>query len=392
MAPPALHRPPLPKSAFGRSKRGAVLLMILVMVVVLSAMIVQFTEKGMAEIAAEGHYVERERLRLTAWSALETTLAVLADVAAVDGGLTCPSQGWDDPLGVAGFEAAEGQTVRVSYVDESGRLPLNQLGEDALSVLFTDMGFDLDEASRLTESLLDWIDEDDAQRVDGAEDEAYAVAEWPYTPSNQAVQRLGELAVVDGFRELFFDDFGRPNEAYCAFAEAVTLFPVGNALNLNSASDLALRTHTGWSDPQLRALSDYRAGADRIAGTEDDRWFASVDEIASVVGGGPQAAGLGVSVSVLRIRISVTEAGGSNFVLEAVVRPGAGGAPAASRPDPARPRGAGVGGVSISERNKAVSYPFVFLELREDVGHNQTIAAPSGETETTGGGPSVPAS
>jgi type II secretory pathway component PulK len=375
----------------GRRRRGAVLLLILVIIVVLSAMIVQFTEKGMAEIAAEGHYVERERLRLTAYSALETTLAVLADVIAVDGGLTAPQQGWDDPLGVAGFETEEGQTVHVSFVDETGRLPLNGLGEETLVVLFTDMGFEIEQAFKLTQSLLDWIDEDDAQRIDGAEDETYAIAEWPYTPSNQPVQRLSELAVVEGFREFFFDEYGRPNDYFRSFADTVSIYSSEGAVNANSVSDLALRAYAGLSDAQLRALAEYRAGADRVPGTADDRYFASSTEVTQVLGELPRGVTIGVGVSVLRINIAVVEAGGGSFVLEAVVQPGRGGTKAAAGASGGRSTGgraAGVGGTPAAGGASTVNYPFVFLELREDVGQNQSVAAPGGETETTVGGPS----
>lgn len=81
--------------------RGAVLLMILVLVVVLSAVILQFAEKGLTDIMAEGHYVQRDRMRIEAFSALEVTLAVMADVVAIEGELTAPEQGWSDQIGRA---------------------------------------------------------------------------------------------------------------------------------------------------------------------------------------------------------------------------------------------------------------------------------------------------
>ena len=170
------------------------------MIFLLAVLIVQFTEKAMGEIAVEAHYADRERLRVTAYSALETTLAVLADVIAVDGGLTSPAQGWADPLGIAGFEPEADTKVTVSFSDESGKLPLNGMDELTLGLMFDRMGLNRDDALHLSETLLDWIDADDETRLDGAESDLYGEAEWPYHASNQPVRRLSELALVDGFR------------------------------------------------------------------------------------------------------------------------------------------------------------------------------------------------
>lgn len=385
---PSAPEAPVP-AAFSRRpsrRRGAVLLMILVLIVVLAAMLVQFTEKGMAEIAAEGHYVERERLRTVAYSALETTLAVLADVIAVDGGLTAPAQGWDDPLGVAGFATDQTTTVHVGFVDESGRLPLAALDENTLVVLFAEMGFSADEAFALTQKLLDWADEDDEMRIDGAESEVYAAAaEWPYAASNRTVQRLEELAVIDGFRDTFFDELGRPNIYFQTFAGAVSVYADGN-LNVNSASDLALRVAGSFGDAQVHAWQDYRAGPDRLPGTGDDRYFASPAELRQVFGELAEGLRLGVEATVLRVVVEVAEKDGGRYALEAVVqrRQGdsqrAGATAANARRNPARRTAAGSSSSTGSTVPASVTYPFVFLELTEDVGHNDSIARPADDT------------
>jgi general secretion pathway protein K len=305
-----------------RRRRGAVLLIVLVIIVVLSALIVQFAEKGMSEIAAEGHYVSRARLRLVAYSALETTLGVLADYVAIDGWLTSPAQGWGDPLPISDFVTPEGVKIGIEFIDESGRLPLRSLDEMTLVPLFTEMGFANDEVLKLTNSLLDWTDTDDDERIDGAESDAYKQAEWPHEASNEPIKRLRELAVIDGFRELFFDEAGQPNAFYRTFAETVSEVGTGT-LNVNSISDLALRALGGFSDPQIKALRDHLSGADLTPGTADDRYFASSAEIAGVVGELPEGIQLDTKINALRIRIRVDE-GGNDFVLDAVVQSGRG--------------------------------------------------------------------
>ncbi|MBE2213801.1 MAG: general secretion pathway protein GspK [Opitutaceae bacterium] len=363
-----------------RRRRGAVLLIVLVIIVVLSALIVQFTEKGMSEIAAEGHYVSRARLRLVAYSALETTLGVLADYVAVDGGLTSPAQGWADPLPASDFAPPEGVSVHIEFIDESGRLPLRSLDELTLVPLFTEMGFANDEVLHLTNALLDWTDTDDEERIDGAESDIYKQAEWPHEASNQPIKRLRELAVVEGFRQLFFDEHGQPNDYYRLFAETVSEVGTGT-LNINSISDLALRALGGVSDPQIDALRRHLAGADLALGTADDRYFASAAEIAGVLGPLPEGIRLDTKINVLRVRVRVDE-GGNDFVLEAVVQPGRGasGNLSGGRSDQNNSRPAGAPAESASGGATQVSYPFVFLEMTEDVGHNSSIAVPADST------------
>jgi len=375
-ASPYLARP--------RRRRGAVLLIVLVIIVVLSALIVQFTEKGMSEIAAEGHFVTRMRLRLVAYSALETTLGVLADYVAVDGGLTSPAQGWADPLPISDYTPPEGVKISIEFIDESGRLPLRSLDEVTLIPLFTEMGFANEEVLHLTNALLDWTDTDDDERIDGAESDVYKQAEWPHEASNRPIQRLSELAVVEGFRQLFFDESGRPNDRFRLFSETVSEVGTG-ALNINSVSDLALRALGGVSDPQIDALRRYLAGADLVPGTADDRVIDDSGQIASVMGALPEGIRLDTRINALRIRVRVDE-GGDDFVLEAVVQPGrgasggsGGGRRNRNNDDASRPAGApadddGIGGAT------QVSYPFVFLEMTEDVGHNSSIAVPAEST------------
>ncbi len=353
--------------------------MILVIIVVLSTVLVQFTEKGLTEIAAEGHYVERDRLRITAFSALEATLAVLADVAAIEGGLTSPAQGWGDPLAVAGFDPGESLKIDVGFVDESGKLPLNSLDEGTLYLLFTEMGFNTVDSLKLTNCLLDWIDEDDEPRIDGAESDLYAAAEWPHGASNQPVRHLDELAVVEGFRTLFFDESGRPNEAFRTFADTVSVHADGT-LNANSVSALALRAYAGFGEPQTAALAAYRAGADGIPGTADDRHFARPEEIAGVFGELPEGARLGVETLALRVRITVTQAD-ARYSLEAVVEPTQGGGSRRNVSNHELQQQTPATGASTAASSAAsIPYPFLFLELTEDVGHNASIAAPTDES------------
>jgi general secretion pathway protein K len=367
-----------PDHPVSKSRRGAILLLILVMIVVMGAILTQFTEKGLSEIAGEGYYVERDRLRITAYGALETTLAVLADFIAIERRLQAPAQGWSDPMGWAAVDFGDRVQITVSFTDHTSRLPLNSLDEGTLYLLFDEMGISPDDSLLLTNCLLDWIDEDDETRIDGAESDEYSFRDMPHRAANRPIRKLDELRVIEGFDLYFFDDDGRPNALYDTFAAMVSPYGAGR-LNANTATNLTLRAAGGMGDPQLDAIADYRAGADGKPGTSDDRYFATQDELLEVIVEMPPDVALGVNISVLQIEIQVTE-GNAVFDLSAVISlDGSGLADFATSTG----RQASSGASSSSEGRSApatVEYPFVFLELTEDVTHND-LRQPSPDDE-----------
>jgi general secretion pathway protein K len=287
------------------------------MVVVMGYVLTQFIEKGLSEIAGEGYYVERDRLRLKAYGALEVTLAVLADFIAIEQSLQSPAQGWGDPIGYAGVDFGDRVDVRVIFTDLSARLPLNNLDESSLFLLFDEIGIPPEDNLLLTNSLLDWIDEDDETRIDGAETDEYGFREIPHRAANRAIHNLEELSVVEGFDIYFFDEEGRPNEIFDFFAELVSPYGTGT-LNANTVGAMTLRVAGSMSDPQIDAIEDYRAGADGLPGNDDDRYFASRDELLEVIVEMPPDITLGVNMSILGIEVQVTE-GNAVFALNAVI-------------------------------------------------------------------------
>ncbi len=133
------------RSGFEQSKRGVILLMVLVLIFMVAGAVTLFIERAEVEIKSEGYYVKRADLRMDAWSMLEVAVAALADVKEIDGGLYAPMQGWGDPLEYAQVRPREGLSVRYEFIDESGKADLNNMDEDSLLILFDELGFDLDD-------------------------------------------------------------------------------------------------------------------------------------------------------------------------------------------------------------------------------------------------------
>lgn len=323
--------------------------MVLLLIAIVSFSLTLFIERAQVEIKGEGYYSKRNDLRKDAWSMMEVAVAVLADVKQIDGALYAPAQGWSDPLDYAGIAPREGLAVSFQFEDQSGKMNINALGEDSLILLFDELGFDLDVSMRLTAVLLDWIDEDDSTRIDGAETREYSTLELEAHPANQPLRSLGELRYLFGFRELFFDERGLPLPVFEALAQAVTVYEI-NSLNANTASPLALRSLADLDDIDVSILNDYLAGFDGVVGTADDNYFATREDLGAVLANLSSGAPVGNQISVLTVRVTVEEYGYSYTLV---------GTLSTESEAPA-----------IEESGGNISYPFLFLELREEPGAN----------------------
>jgi general secretion pathway protein K len=348
---------------------------VLVLVVVTAAAVLKFSERALGEMAGEGYYMQRERLRGEAYSALEATLAVLAQFREIDGGLYAPAQGWGDPLALSGYEPAEGRTVSVEFADENAKLPLTnaEWSEPALAALFTDLGFEPGEVNVLTDSLLDWIDADDNPRPYGAEKDDYLRGDPPHVAANRALRSFAELAAVQGFADLMFTESGRPNERCERFMRRVSLWSDGT-INLNTASDELLRASGLVDDRQLASLVRALDTVDGDRGTAGARFYRSLNELGDQVGAIPGGGMFGVQTEVLGIVVTVRERQ-AEFRLKAVIRTDSTGTTRRSGTGDRRSaqNAAGGGNTAIGTAagrvggvNASIEYPFKFLELVED--------------------------
>lgn len=377
----------------GGPRRGAVLLLVLVIIVIAATAIISFTERALTEMSGEGYYAQRDRLRGDAYSALEVSLAVLNDFKTIDGGLYSPEQGWGDPLGYAGLTPREGLQIQVDFTDENSRLPLlaGDSAEPWLLVLFTELGFQSDEIAVLTDSLLDWIDEDDNPRLLGAESQEYLRSDLPHIAANRMPTHLEELSAAIGWSNLMFDEAGIPNARFEQFKSLVSVYSSG-PINLNTANERVLRATGTFSDPELTALRG--AFPERQGEVRRGKgYYTSLSELSDVTGSLPTGIRLGVKVEVLSVVVTVRE-GDAEFRLKAVVqvdsssaqsgrtvRTGPGGdQPAPGTPPKGSPGAlqtgqptAGTGG-STSKRSAgggttavgSDEYPFTIVELVED--------------------------
>lgn len=155
----------------------------------------------------------------------------------------------------------DGYQVIVKIEDESSKLNLNLLGQEELEIL--------DLVSQERDPLLDWIDNDDDLRSEGAESDFYQSLTPAYQPRNGFISTLREvLAIKNG------------PEIYRKLTPYVTVFGKYNINNLTE-SDLenllsSAGFERGWVERMVSDVRNYRATKKIFKSLDDLRELSAV--------------------------------------------------------------------------------------------------------------------
>lgn len=100
------------------------------------------------------------------------------------------------------------RNCEVFISDESGKINVNKIADDTRSGFVRVLtAYKIKElvAETITDSILDWLDEDDLHHISGAEKDFYVALSDPYEPKNGPFESLEELALVKGVTPEIFD-------------------------------------------------------------------------------------------------------------------------------------------------------------------------------------------
>lgn len=220
-------------------------------------------------------------------------------------------------------ELSYGQGFRVRMIPEGGKLNLRFLLEgeeparlDLLKRWMESRGLEFKEREVLVDCLLDYIDTDDAHRLNGVE------AGEGYQPANRPLRTIEEVAEVSGSEPLLRS---------AGWRDDLTLWSDG-PIALRAAPAEILRLLPGLSEPNIQRFIQYRQGPDKLDATEDDGEFKNDAAALSLLGlnqqqvktfGGLISAG---KTSIYRI-LSEGRSGKARRVTEVIANKG-GGEPA----------------------------------------------------------------
>ncbi len=277
---------PLPASQVQR-RRGSALLLVLWALLLLSAAVFGFAQWMQQDLQLHAESNRDLEARAMAHSGLAFALHPMVSKL---------TPGLDEDFG-------NGLGYAVKMVSEGGKLNIRWLieGEDPrkLDILrkwLEIRGLTYSERDIFIDSLLDWVDADDAHRLNGVEDEG------DYHPPNRPLQELEEIAQVRGSEPLTRTD---------AWKEALTIYSQG-PIDLTAADPELLRLIPGLGEAQIQRFVQFRRGRDNIDGTLDDPEFKKLEEVQVFLGmSAEQFKQLGGLISVNDKTLHVTSEGRS---------------------------------------------------------------------------------
>ena len=120
----------------------------------------------------------------------------------------------------------DGILVRISILDESGKIDLNSASDELLKALFKSAGVSEEASAALLNTVLDWRSPGNLKRLNGAKEEEYRAAGKNYGPPNAPFETVDELQRV----------LGMTPELYSVLAPAVTIYSRQPGINPMFAS------------------------------------------------------------------------------------------------------------------------------------------------------------
>lgn len=141
---------------------------------------------------------------------------------------------------------------KVSYFidDEKGRINVNTAGRETMDALLRLTGVQAPERDVITDSIIDWIDENHEFHLNGAEDDYYGSLPEPYGAKDGPAEFREELLLVKGMtrgifygKEAVHNSGDKPGRS-AGIRPHITVYGDGK-LNLNTASAEALEAAYG---------------------------------------------------------------------------------------------------------------------------------------------------
>jgi general secretion pathway protein K len=251
-----------------RNQRGAVLLLVLVVVALLSALLTDWAFSTLVDLRLTETFRDSDRAYYLARGGVEVGRQLLwMDKNEYD----TPTEMWG--VGIPSYPVSEEATVSITIVDEDSRFNLNKvvdnLGEnpnplmrDRLRRLLTQL--EIDDPDGLSDALIDWIDRNQATSARGAENSWYQGLASPLASKDGPLDTVDELLLIKGFTP----------EIVAKLAPHVTVAGVSR-LNLNSAGkDLLLIWDSDVAASAVELLLERR----------QEKPFKSLAEVQEVLG------------------------------------------------------------------------------------------------------------
>lgn len=257
-----------------RSEAGVALVLVLLTFAVIGVLAGEFARAMREDASSTRNFKEETIAHYVAFAGInEAILAVLSrraqggrrpDLRPAEEPLRGPVDALLDADGAWIDARFNGRPYELRATDEGGRISLNGADQLSLREVMLNLGHADDEADVVTDSILDWRDDDDLHRINGAESDHYESLPRPYRAKNADFDALEELLLVRGVtREIFYGSGGR-----AGLKDVFSVFNVTPGVNLKSVSAPTLGALSGLGSEQVGDIVSRRSELGHDTGEE----------------------------------------------------------------------------------------------------------------------------
>jgi len=273
----------------GRFERGIALLLVLWVVTLLAVIAGSFVYGARNAALTAGNQVSIAKARALADAGVHRGLYELAKPMSDGARWNADGRAHDFVL--------NGGEIRLVMRDETAKIDLNTANDALLKGLLLSAGLEEEPANQVLDAILDWRDDDELVRAQGAERDQYEAMGKSYIPANSQFRSVAELQGVIGVTP----------DLYRKLAGALTVYSRQAGINSTIA-------------PREVLLALPNATAENV-----DSYLAEREEMLEAGMAPltfPQAAGFetGATAQVYNLRSRAKAADGTQFVREAVVK------------------------------------------------------------------------
>jgi general secretion pathway protein K len=258
----------IPKRLFDDSlrsgERGVALIVVLWIFIFLFVVAFEFSTAAREEASAAHRFNEETEGYYLAVAGFERGLYEFLNRPAQNAALK-QAQNEEDVSDGAWREYTLGDgAFRVRLVDEGAKININRVNEETLRRIFSHLGLDGAHRDSLVAAIMDWRDEDELHRVNGAENDYYAALTPAYTARNGPLDSVDDLLWIKGVtRELFFgiSESAAPKPDQPRGIALRDIFTVDSAIdrvNLRTASAEVIHALVGIPLDRCRAFVEER--------------------------------------------------------------------------------------------------------------------------------------
>lgn len=195
------------RNIFRESSGGVALILVVWVMVIMIAIVTQFSYSMRTEVNITKNFKEEEEAYQLALAGIEYGKAEIMAAGSIQE-VSLGEEGVlifdrDAPEPVRGRALGRG-SFEYTITDEDRKLDINIAPHEQLKYILIESGVDPEDAAGIADSIIDWRDTNDLHMLNGAEEDYYRGLDVPYSCKDGRFDSIEELLLVKGMTEEIF--------------------------------------------------------------------------------------------------------------------------------------------------------------------------------------------